>query len=55
MITEDKINEICAVIIIFLLFFLGGIYECFYIHWCNECKQFQLKEQDYGSRSKSRR
>ena len=27
---------------------LGGIYEGLYIHWCNECKQFQLKARDYG-------
>ena len=27
---------------------LGGIYESLYIHWCDKCKQFQLKAQDYG-------
>lgn len=27
---------------------LGGIYENLYINWCNKCKQFQLKAQDYG-------
>ena len=27
---------------------LGGIYENCYIHWCEKCRQFQLKTQDYG-------
>ena len=27
---------------------LGGKYESLYIHWCDKCKQFQLKAQDYG-------
>ena len=27
---------------------LGGIYEGLYVHWCNECMQFQLCEKDYG-------
>lgn len=27
---------------------LGGIYGNLYIHWCDKCKQFQLKAQDYG-------
>ena len=27
---------------------LGGIYENLYIHWCDKCKQFQLKAQVFG-------
>ena len=27
---------------------LGGIYENLFIHWCDKCKQFQLKARDYG-------
>lgn len=26
---------------------LGDIYESLYIDWCDKCKQFQLKAQDY--------
>ena len=27
---------------------LGGTYGNLYIHYCDECKQFQLKAKDYG-------
>lgn len=27
---------------------LGGTYENLYVHYCNNCKQFQLKANDYG-------
>lgn len=27
---------------------LGGIYECLYVYYCNECRQFQLYAQGHG-------
>ena len=27
---------------------LGGSYEPLYVHYCNKCKQFQLKAKKYG-------
>ena len=27
---------------------LGDSYELLYVHYCKECKQFQLKSKDYG-------
>lgn len=27
---------------------LGGSYENLYVHYCDSCKQFQLKANDYG-------
>lgn len=27
---------------------LGDIYESLYVHYCNQCKQFQLYSQGYG-------
>lgn len=27
---------------------LGGTFENLYVHYCDDCKQFQLKANDYG-------
>ena len=27
---------------------LGGVYENLYIHYCDKCRQFQLKAKDHG-------
>ena len=29
-------------------YILGGTFENLYVHYCDDCKQFQLKANDYG-------